>query len=649
MKRPVLRFLIVASLWLGLFPSTGIAQQTTNPPSPEEAKARENWRISMAQVALPKRGCFQSTYPAREWNEVACTTAPPYPQRPRRGPRPLIVGGGNDVSAQAPSGLISTAIGTFENVTNVTSEAGQTNGTGPQIANSYSYQLNTNFFSGSPACSGASVPAACQGWEQFLFVNDGASGFAFIQYWLLSYNTTCPAGWFSFPYPGPTDISCFRNSTSSAAVPNQPITNLSQTSLSGTATATGDSVTFTSGVNAYAATGNNFVTASVGWQSAEFTVVGNAGGGQANFNNGASYASRTRIFYGGTAAPNCVAQGFTGETNNLSFGPGAPAASAPGPALLFTESTAGGAVSNCAAATSVGDTHLTTVKRLFYDFQAAGDFVVAQVDPDFAVQARQVSGAPTWPDATVNKAIATRMGKTTVALCLAPERLLVDGKIADLSQTGVLSLPDGIDITRRGSDYFITSASGDSVHATVHPTPGWIDIDVGFGRWPATVKGLLANANDNVNQIAAKDGTVLTNAFAFDDLYHRYADSWRISPRTSLLAACGAATEQRAPAKTFYADDLDPQIRKRTRAVCVAAGVTEPAFLDACTADVAMIGNDEAAKVFAGMLPPAAVGRIVAGTTGATAAGGRSGKYLLWLLLLLILIAIIVWLILKRR
>ena len=172
---------------------------------------------------------------------------------------------------------------------------------------------------------------------------------------------------------------------------------------------------------------------------------------------------------------------------------------------------------------------------------------------------------------------------------------------------------------------------------------------MGFGRWPANVKGLLANANDNLNQIAASDGAVLTNAFSFDDLYHHYADSWRVSPRTSLLSACGGETVPGAPSTTFYVNDLDPQTRERTHAVCATAGVTEPAFLDACTVDVAMIGNDAAAKVFVGMSPPAAVGRIVGGTTGPAAIGGRYWRYILWLLLLVILIVIIVWLILKRH
>jgi hypothetical protein len=652
MKRfGLLRILSAAVLLIGLAPSAAISQQPTSTRlAPEEAQRRKVWHIEMAQIPLPKKGCFQASYPNKAWHEVACKPAPPYPQPPRRGPRPLIVGNGDDVSAQAPTGLISMAVGSFDSST-ATSETGQINATGPQVANAYTLQLNTNFFSPSTGCAGSPNPG-CQGWEQFIFENNGTSGGAFIQYWLLRYNTTCPAGWFTFMFG--TDTYCFRNDSMGAApASNQPVTNLPQMSLTGTVTATSDSVSFFDGTTVSAIAGDNFVGLSTGWTISEFNLVGDGGGGQANFNSGASVVPRTRIIYGGTAPPNCVAQGFTGETNNLSFGPTAPSSSPPGPAVAFTESSAGGAPSDCAAATTIGDTHLDTFRGLFYDFQAAGDFLVAQEGSDFVVQSRQVSGAPTWPNATVNKAIATRMGKTTVALCLAPERLYVDGKIVQLGETNVLSLPAGIDITRKNSDYFITSQSGDSVRATAHPSPGWIDVTVGLGHWPAAnVKGILANAGANVNEIAASDGTVLTNPFPFEALYHRYADSWRVAPRESLLAVCGSETEHRIPSQTFYASDLDSQARERTRAVCTAAGVKDAAYLDACTVDVAMIGNDEAARVFVAMPPPVAVGKIVAGTGAGTtgAAGVGHGRYILWLLLLLILIVIIVvWLLLKKR
>jgi hypothetical protein len=648
MKRfGLFRILSAAVLLIGIAPSAAVSQQPTSTRlTPEEAQRRKAWHIEMAQIPLPKKGCFQASYPNKVWHEVACKPAPPYPQPPRRGPRPLIVGNGDDVSAQAPTGLISMAVGSFDSST-ATSEMGQIGATGPQVANAYTLQLNTNPFSPSTGCAGSPNPG-CQGWEQFIFENNGASGSAYIQYWLIGYNTTCPAGgWNTF------GSDCWRNDSMGAApAANQSITNLPQMSLTGTVTASSDNVSFFDGATVSAITGDNAVGAAAGWTIAEFNVVGDGGGGQANFNSGASVVPRTRIVYGGTASPNCVAQGFTGETNNLSFGPTAPSSSPPGPAVAFTESSAGGAPSDCAAATTIGDTHLDTFRGLFYDFQAAGDFLVAQEDRDFVVQSRQVSGAPTWPNATVNKAIATRMGKTTVALCLGPERLYVDGKIVQLGETNALSLPDGIDITRRNSDYFITSQSGDSVRATVHPSPGWIDVAVGLGHWPANVKGILANAGANVNEIAASDETVLTNPFPFETFYHHYADSWRIAPTESLLAVCGSETEHRIPSKTFYASDLDSQMTERTRAVCTAAGVKDAAYLDACTVDVAMIGNDEATRIFVGMPPPVAVGKIVAGTVAGTtgAASVSRGRFILWLLLLLILaVIIIVWLLLKKR
>ncbi len=338
-----------------------------------------------------------------------------------------------------------------------------------------------------------------------------------------------------------------------------------------------------------------------------------------------------------------MADGFTDETNNLSFGPTAPAASQPGPAVIFQESTAGGAGSNCAAATTVGDTHLATFGGLFYDFQASGDFVLAQVDPDFVAQARQVSGAPSWPDASVNSAVATRMGKSRVAVCLAPTRLNVDGQNTELDDGKSFSTPDGVDIWRRGDVYFITGPSGHSVRAVVHPT--WIDVSVGLGRWPGKVVGLLANAGGDVNTIATREGHLLTNPFAFEDLYHRYADSWRVQPRESLLGVCGEKVERDIPRTTLYARDLDPKVSERTRAVCEAAGVKGAALLDACTLDVAVIGNDAAAQVFLRAAQPVAVGNVLAATSGT--GGWVPRKWWPWLILIVILL--LVFLVLKRR
>jgi hypothetical protein len=332
----------------------------TVPVSPEESRLREDWRTSMVQIPLPGRACFQAAYPSKLWLAVPCTTPPPFPMVPRRGPRPLTVGNANDVSAQAPTGFISSTTGTFT-VAGVTNESAPIGNSGSPVADAYSLQINTNFFTSS-SCAGSPNPA-CKAWEQFVFYNFGSAGGSglYIWYWLIEYNAACPAGegWTQFSFNGSSAIYCYKfNSLGGAPVPNQPITNLGQLAMTGTVSATADQILLSTGTMMYSVPGDNSVNAAAGWQMAEFNVFGpggnSAGGSQASFNSGSTINPRTEILYGGADPPICNAEGFTAETNNLSSGPTAPAASPPGPALIFTESSAGGATSACAAATSVG-------------------------------------------------------------------------------------------------------------------------------------------------------------------------------------------------------------------------------------------------------------------------------------------------------
>jgi hypothetical protein len=337
--------------------STNRAPATTNTlatNSTEQARLLEAWRESMAQIPLPKKGCFEASYPSKEWREVPSAKAPPHPMLPGRGPRPLIVGNLNNVSAQAPTGLISSATGSFDSVTGVTSEIGPINGTGSAVANAYTLQLNMNFF---PSTVGGA--AECNGWEQFVFENDGGTsttGAVFIQYWLLNYGTSSPGpGW---NQQSGTE-NWYKNSSNVSAPDSQPIGNLANLSLGGTVSSSGDSYFFSTGSSMYAGTGDNLVNAAAGWIAAEFGVFGDGGGGEASFNSGSTIVTRTKIICGDAGPPTCVATGFTGEMNNLNFGPTAPSASptGPGPALLVSYSSAGYATASCAAATPVAESY----------------------------------------------------------------------------------------------------------------------------------------------------------------------------------------------------------------------------------------------------------------------------------------------------
>ncbi len=122
------------------------------------------------------------------------------------------------------------------------------------------------------------------------------------------------------------------------------------------------------------------------------------------------------------------------------------------------------------------------------------------------------------------------------------------------------------------------------------------------------MRGLLANANNDVHQVATRTGTVLTWPIAFKTLYNRYGDSWRVKPDQSLL--CKAKRVQhRNPARPFYAKDLKRDVARRARAICRKARVRKGPLLEAYTLDVAVTGRAAAANVYVGATNPVAVGK----------------------------------------
>jgi hypothetical protein len=565
----------------------------TAAPQSAEARLRSQWEKEIARIPVPKKGCFTATYPSKQWKEVPCVTPPKRPFLPAQGSRPYNVGGSNDVTANVGTAQISSAVGSFDTVSPAT-----------VTSNAFSLQLNTAPFN-TTVCAGQGT---CKGWEQFVYSQSGCTQngnpvpCVLIQYWLLN-APNCPAGF------TPSPPHCVQTPPPSGA-PLVAAAQLLGTTLTGTVTATTDSIVLTSpGGPATANAADSLLNLSGAWGEVEFNVFGDGGGSTVNFNPAGTttIVPRVTLTDGSNKKPACRFTGYTAEQNNLNLGPNAPLPSGTGPGLLFTESGPGGAA-GCAAATSIGDTHLTTFAGTLYDFQASGDYVLVQTtNPDFAVHARQRSGAPNWPNASINKAVGVRMGKTRVAICLPPKGLVIDGKPTALEDGKRMALPDGADILKRDQTYLIRDAAGDSVQAAV--IDPYINISVGLGRWPSDGRGVLANAREDVHLIAARDGAVLSAPFSFQPLYHHYAESWRVGAEESALAGCGEGkAEPGLPRVPFYANNLPPDTHKKARAVCAAAGVKVKPLLDACTLDVAVIGQDSAATVYVGMHAPALVG-----------------------------------------
>ncbi|UWE11184.1 hypothetical protein [Actinacidiphila bryophytorum] len=609
---------------------TGAAAGSTA-PSPLTA---QQWHSSMAQLATPAKGCYTASYPALAWQATGCTTAPATPFVPKAagaaagphlpavargsspagataaghgtaGATPYVVGNGIDFSAGV-SGVLNGATGSFATVSGVTSE------TGGGVANSYSLQLNSAPFT-SPVCAGH---PGCQGWEQFIFSNPGTGpSSAFIQFWILNYAATCPAGWWTY------SVHCYRNG-SAVTVPSQPIANLASLSLSGNVTSALDTVVMsTGGGTLSASTADSTLSLAAAWNAVEFMIGGNGGGSMATFNPGSTLTVRTVTHNGTTAAPTCLTQGYTGETNNLNlvgtpaYGPGTS------PSMQSVQSNILTSPPSCAAAHGTGDTHLETFGGTYYDFQAEGTFTLARSSA-MTVQNNQVSGAPLgWPGAAVNSGVATQMGADKVAVCAA-RGLVVNGTPTSLGSGGTITLASGDRIVRTGSQYVVTDPQGDSMTATVNP--GYVDVFVGLGSYPQPVVGLLANAPGTNDKLRTSTGAVLSIPVDFKTLYSVYGDSWRVPDSESLVAVCGDKTQAADPSAPFWADQLPKDVQAKALQICQKDGVRDATLLEACTLDVGVLG-EVAATEFVGEPAPVNVAFSEDTQDGRTSAGPAAG------------------------
>lgn len=306
-----------------------------------------SWRNSLAQNKLPSAGCFKAIYPSTQWQRVACVTPPriwyPLP-RSHHAQVNQTVGDGNDFTADTTPHVISMAIGAFPKVKGVKTEQ---SGGG---MDSYSLQLNSNFFD-TAACG---TLQDCVGWSQFVYSNPSGSsqGTLFIQDWLVATN---PSGFKNCP-PGKgwenLGIGCVQNSPYGVNLPNVNVTELGKVIETGDADSKGDSIYMSVGTTEYGmknVQGDGITDLSQHWEGAEFNILGDGGGDQANFNTGSKITVSIQADDGVKKKPTCPPNsGTTGETNNLFFVKApAKAPKLQFPSIEFTMSSQRGGTATC--------------------------------------------------------------------------------------------------------------------------------------------------------------------------------------------------------------------------------------------------------------------------------------------------------------
>jgi hypothetical protein len=253
--------------------------------------------------------------------------------------------------------------------------------------------------------------------------------------------------------------------------------------------------------------------------------------------------------------------------------------------------------SSCSEDESCGETtgepHLTTFDGQRYDFQAVGEFVLTR-DPssEFQIQVRQQP----WPnarDVSRNTAIAMKMGESKVELRVEEQllKLFIDGQYTPLETMPVIG--GGRIESNKKNKATVFWPDDSKVYISSY--------DIGMNilvspsaRLKGKLEGLLGNFNDDATDDLKNEEKIITPDF--EELYPRYADSWRISDNSSLFTYSigtntGTFTDKSFPDQPVTTEDLVN--RSPAEALCKQLGVVNPAILENCIFDVAWTGRPE--------------------------------------------------------
>ncbi|MGK7899682.1 MAG: VWD domain-containing protein, partial [Xenococcus sp. (in: cyanobacteria)] len=247
-----------------------------------------------------------------------------------------------------------------------------------------------------------------------------------------------------------------------------------------------------------------------------------------------------------------------------------------------------------------GDPHLTTFDGLYYDFQAAGEFIVAKSDSgDLEIQARQRPFIDR--PVSVNSAVATKIGDQRIGF-YADEDLLIqiDGQPVEIPDNESIPVGEG-EIFRDGRVYTVVYPTGDQLEVNTALSfrgVNYLNYNIFLNEdREGAISGILGNNNGNTDDdIILTDGTVLEKP-SREQLYGSYADSWRVTQESSLFdyepgRDTNSFTISGFPETDITVESLDPEDVARAREL-IGDRLTDPILINATIIDLVLSDFDE--------------------------------------------------------
>lgn len=261
-----------------------------------------------------------------------------------------------------------------------------------------------------------------------------------------------------------------------------------------------------------------------------------------------------------------------------------------------------------------GEPHLLSLDRLYFDFQAVGEFILAKSE-ERGIEIQMRTGPTRSPAFSQINAVAVGFGDNRITFQRGRDDFVhINGEPVDVPEarvetdpetgieqvTGLIETGDSV-LAYANGEYVLILPDGTTVQLR---RPFHLNVNVLPGNGDALYEGLLGDGNgDILNDIATRGGQTLPIGnldkprLADDALYQTFGNSWRISDTESLFdyapgESTATFTDLSYPRErgSVPAEDLDAR-RAEAETACQAAGLSEGLLYETCVFDILATGE----------------------------------------------------------